>query len=92
MADRSTSDLAERVARLVHKVLEKRAVTRAVRHDEDLRAAGLSSLDLVNLMLSVETEFAVHIPERDMTPANFRSIARIAGLVAACQLPESISG
>jgi hypothetical protein len=32
-------------------------------------------------MLSVETEFADKIPEREMTPANFRSIARIADLV-----------
>ena len=32
-------------------------------------------------MLSVETEFDLKIPERDMTPANFRSIARITELV-----------
>jgi len=36
-------------------------------------------------MLAVETEFAVKIPEREMTPANFRSIGRIAALVCACQ-------
>ena len=32
-------------------------------------------------MLAVETEFDLKIPERDMTPANFRSIARITELV-----------
>jgi hypothetical protein len=32
-------------------------------------------------MLSVETEFDLTIPERDMTPANFRSITRIVELV-----------
>jgi acyl carrier protein len=32
-------------------------------------------------MLTVETEFAIKIPERDMTPANFRSVARISNLV-----------
>jgi acyl carrier protein len=48
-----------------------------------LTACGLSSLDLVNLMLAVETEFGLKIPDRDMTPANFRSIARIDALVGA---------
>jgi acyl carrier protein len=32
-------------------------------------------------MLSVEAEFDLKIPERDMRPANFRSIARIEALV-----------
>jgi acyl carrier protein len=84
--DRTSVDLTERVALLVRRVLDKRAILRPIGHDDDLRAAGLSSLDLVNLMLSVEAEFAVKIPERSMTPSNFRSIARIADLVGACQL------
>jgi acyl carrier protein len=48
-----------------------------------LRTSGLSSLGLVNLMLSVEGEFDLEIPEREMTPANFRSITRITQLVHA---------
>jgi acyl carrier protein len=32
-------------------------------------------------MLSVEAEFDLKIPEREMTPTNFRSIARIVELV-----------
>ena len=36
-------------------------------------------------MLSVEQEFSLNIPERDMTPANFRSIATIVDLVRNCQ-------
>jgi len=83
--DRSDVHLADRVARLVRRLLDKRAITRAVDRDDDLRASGLSSLDIVNLMLAVETEFAIKVPEREMTPANFRSIARIVALVAACQ-------
>ena len=83
--DRSDVHLADRVARLVRRALDKRAITRVVDRDDDLRASGLSSLDIVNLMLAVETEFAIKVPEREMTPANFRSIARIVALVAACQ-------
>lgn len=83
MLDRANIDPTDRVAVVVRQLMAKRSILRSVGPDDDLRASGLSSLDLVNLMLSVETEFAVKIPERDMTPANFRSIARIANLVGA---------
>ena len=85
MLDRADIHVTDRVALLVRGILDKRAIVRPVGRDEDLRASGLSSLDVVNLMLAVEAEFAVKIPEREMTPANFRSIGRIAALVAACQ-------
>jgi len=38
---------------------------------------------MVNLMLAVESEFDLTIPERDMRPANFHTIARIEALVAS---------
>jgi acyl carrier protein len=79
--DRSNESVADRVAALVRKVLEREEINKRVGPDDDLRASGLSSLGLVNLMLSVETEFDLKIPERDMTPTNFRSIMRIAELV-----------
>ena len=85
MLDCSDADLTDRVTSLVRKIMEKRAIMRPVGVDDDLRACGLSSLDLVNLMLWVESDLSVSIPERDMTPANFRSIARIVDLVRNCQ-------
>jgi len=91
--DRTTDTVADRVAALVRQAfvrqtfvrqaMDKQSINKAVGHDDDLRASGLSSLGLFNLMLSVETEFDLKIPERDMTPANFRSITRIAELVRA---------
>lgn len=83
MLDRINSTVDERVAALVRALLAKRAVERTVGADEDLAEAGLSSLDLVNLMLAVESEFELRIPEHDMRPANFRTIARIEALVAS---------
>jgi len=80
--DRS-ADVADRVALVVGRIMAKQAITKGLALDEDLRAAGLSSLGLVNLMLSVEAEFGISIPERDMTPANFRSIASISKLVTS---------
>jgi acyl carrier protein len=69
------------VAALVRKILDREEINQPVGADDDLRSTGLSSIGPVNLMLSVETEFDLRIPERDMTPANFRSIMRIAQLV-----------
>jgi acyl carrier protein len=77
------SSPAGRIATLAQKLLAKRSVQRPVGRDEDLTGSGLTSLDMVNLMLAVEAEFDVKIPDRDMTPANFRTIARIDALVGA---------
>ncbi len=81
--DRTNVDSAERVALLVRELLAKRGVLHSIGHDDDLAASGLSSLDIVNLMLGVEAEFEIKIPDREMTPHNFRSIARIDALVRA---------
>jgi acyl carrier protein len=81
--DRTNDTTADRVAALVRKALDKESINKQVTAEDDLRASGLSSLGLVNLMLSVETEFDLTFTERDMTPANFRSIARIVELVRA---------
>jgi acyl carrier protein len=79
--DRLTPQPTERIVALVAKLLAKRGIDRPVGHDDELTECGLSSLDIVNLMLSVETEFGITVPERDMTPAIFRSIAQIDALV-----------
>ena len=83
MLDRTNSDVSERVGALVRALLVKRSIDRPVGYKDDLGESGLSSLDLVNLMLAVEAEFDLKIPELDMRPANFRSIARIEALVAS---------
>ena len=48
---------------------------------DNLEAAGFSSLDFVNLMLTVEESFAMKIPSARMTPGNFRTIGDIEALV-----------
>jgi acyl carrier protein len=85
--------LSERVTALVRALLAKRSIDRTVGYEDDLGESGLSSLDLVNLMLAVEAEFDLNIPELDMRPANFRSIARIEALVASLtRLGDPVAG
>jgi acyl carrier protein len=83
LLDRTNTNSTERVAQLVHQLMAKRSIDRQVGYDDVLGECGLSSLDMVNLMLAVETEFDIKIPDRDMTPSNFRSIAQIDKLVGA---------
>jgi acyl carrier protein len=83
LLDLTNAYSTERVAQLVRQLLAKRSIDRSVSYDDVLSECGLSSLDMVNLMLAVETEFDIKIPDRDMTPSNFRSIAQIDKLVGA---------
>ena len=83
--DPAVPNTKHRIAEQVRRLLAKRGVERAVSEDDDLSESGISSLDLVNLMLSVESDFSLNISERDMTPTNFRSIAAIVDLVRNCQ-------
>ncbi|MGH6970955.1 MAG: phosphopantetheine-binding protein [Caulobacteraceae bacterium] len=69
------------VTRIVEALLAKRGGARGVGRDESLTDAGLTSLDMVNLMLAVEDAFGVEVPQKRMTPANFRSIAAIEVLI-----------
>jgi acyl carrier protein len=49
--------------------------------DTDLYEAGLTSMAMVKLMLAVEVEFDVSIPDADLHPDNFRSIGAVEALV-----------
>ena len=72
----------ERIAAVVRRLLSERSITRTFTAQEELRDVGLTSLDMVNLVLAVESELGVAIPETEITPANFRSVATIEALVA----------
>src|SRR5215510_8260872 len=78
----------DRVVGIVRDILERRSINRDILPDDDLREAGLNSLDMVNLMLAVEAELDLKIPDSDMTLRNFRTIAAIEALVIAMQ-PQS---
>jgi acyl carrier protein len=79
--DRTNNRSTDRITRLVRELLVKRSIDWQIGNEDSLTEKGLSSLDIVNLMLGVEAEFAIKIPDRDMTPSNFRSIAQIDQLV-----------
>ena len=76
------SNAKDRIVAIACHLLAKRGVqTVPTRHD-NLRAAGLTSLDMVNLMLAIEAEFDIEIPQSAMTPENFDTVAAIESLIS----------
>ena len=69
------------VTRAVERVIARRGLKVCPARDDDLKESGLTSLDMVNLMLAVECECEIVIPTSAMTPDNFRTIAAIEMLV-----------
>jgi len=78
----------DRVASIVHRLFEEQGFNRPIGFDDDLADKGITSADMVNLMLSVEEEFCIKFPDREMRPANFRTISSIDALVRALQAQE----
>lgn len=72
----------DRITAIAVKMLLKRGVTAIPSGADNLREAGLTSLDMVNLMLAIEAEFDIEIPQSAMTPDNFDTVAAIESLVS----------
>ena len=72
----------DRITAIAVKMLVKRGVNTVPASTDNLREAGLTSLDMVNLMLAIEAEFDIEIPQSAMTPDNFDTVAAIENLVS----------
>ena len=51
--------------------------------NDDLFAAGLSSLATVNIMLAIEETFDIEFPDRLLTRRSFQSIAALSDVVVS---------
>ena len=77
-----SSDLA-----LVKSILKQNAIAADLEPATLLVDVGLTSMDMVNLMLAIEAEFDFTIPQSDITPENFQSVASLNRLVAGQLAP-----
>ena len=82
------AELTGGVTDVVRRMLIERSIKSELTEDADLRDVGLTSLDMVDLVLSVECAFDVQIPEAQITPANFRSIAAIDALLGTLRTAQ----
>ena len=84
-----TTDIRSRVMALVKAILEQNAISATVDPDTRLVDVGLTSMDMVNLMLGVEAEFDFTIPQDEITPENFQSIKTLERMVLTQLQPVS---
>ena len=70
-----------KIAKVVHRLLMDHSIDRAFYAHDDLREVGLTSLDMASLILSVEAEFDLMIPEPDIMPVNCQTVSTITNLV-----------
>jgi acyl carrier protein len=73
--------IRDRLLLLVAQILGKPDAASSLPPEARLSELGMSSIKMVNLMLAVETEFDLTIPQGDITPDNFRSVASVEALL-----------
>jgi acyl carrier protein len=71
----------ERIITLVERILERKPESGPLDTRARLNELGMSSMKMINLMLAIEVEFDVTIPQADITPDNFDTIASVDSLV-----------
>jgi acyl carrier protein len=81
----SKAEVQKRILAVVEAILKEHSVAGSISPDARLADVGLTSMDMVNLMLGVEAAFDLTIPQSDITPENFQSIESIERLVLARQ-------
>ena len=82
MHARTTDEIRTKVTSLIASILADNEIERTFSAEDNLPDIGLTSVDMVNLMLGLEAEFDITIPQDDITPEHFRSVATIEVLIA----------
>ena len=82
MLDRPTDARRNRLERLVREVIAGNEHARPERIESNLQEAGLTSLDTVKLVLSIEREFGIVIGPDDFDAENFETLDALEALVA----------
>jgi acyl carrier protein len=75
------SKIRARLTALVRDILAQNSIAATVASDTRLVDIGLTSMDMVDLMLGVEAEFDFTIPQEQITPENFQSVQTLERLV-----------
>jgi acyl carrier protein len=82
------ADVQDRVLALVKAILKQNSIAAEVDSESRLVDVGLTSMDMVSLMLGVEAEFDFTIPQSEITPENFQSIKTLQSMIVHQLQPE----
>ena len=77
------ANIQNRILVLVKSILEQNAIIAEINPELRLVDVGLTSMDMVNLMLGVESEFDFTIPQSQITPENFQSVKTLERMIGA---------
>jgi acyl carrier protein len=83
------TELRNRIIKLVKGILEQNSLSADITPQAKLVDVGLTSMDMVNLMLGVEAEFDFTIPQSEITPENFQSVETLERMVASQLQPAT---
>lgn len=78
----SRNDIVGRLSSIVAQIAAQNQLSQTIAMNDHLVDSGMTSMAMVDLMLAVEAEFDITIPQREMTPTNFQSIASLAHMLA----------
>ena len=79
----SNANVRERILDLVKAILKQNSIAVEVDPESRLVNVGLTSMDMVSLMLGVEAEFDFTIPQSEITPENFQSVKTLELLIVS---------
>jgi acyl carrier protein len=82
-AQATNANVQNRILVLVKLILEENSITAELDPQTRLVDVGLTSMDMVNLMLGVEAEFDFTIPQSEITPENFQSIETLQRMIVS---------
>ena len=77
----SDIDIRNRIVALIRAILAQNGIAADISPEARLVDIGLTSMDMVNLMLGVEAEFDFTIPQGEITPENFQSVETLERMV-----------
>lgn len=74
--------MKEKIVRLLQSVSERK--TEVPEDDENLFDSGyLNSFELADLVEAIEKEFSVKVPDADIRPGKFQTVAKIESYVSS---------
>jgi acyl carrier protein len=77
----STAEVRGRVLSVIRSILKQNDITADVHAETQLVDIGLDSMGMVALMLGVEAEFNMTLPQPEITPENFESVRSLETMI-----------
>lgn len=61
-----------------------------ISEDQDLREIGLDSMNMISLLLDIEEQFSIVVPDELLTSDSFSTIKKISGIVESLSKGEKL--